>query len=116
MTPRRFEETDTNGASWMSAPWQLKVIAQYGVPSAIALYLVYALSAAMPTRAEIVYLAEQRKAEIAAISKSLETHASNTGSDMADIKRILAASCVNQATTPVQRLRCLGQIPIAGER
>lgn len=104
-----------NGTNW-NAPWQVKILAQYGVPSAIALYLVYGLSAAMPTRAEIVSLAEQRKAEIAAISKSLDTHVSTTSNDLADIKRILAASCVNQAATDVQRLRCLGQIPIGSDR
>lgn len=100
----------------LERPWWIDAIYKIGVPSAIALYLVYSLTAAMPTRADIVTLSDQRKAEIAAIADSLRMHVAATNNDLSDIKHILVASCVNQAATDVQRLRCLGQIPIASDR
>lgn len=102
---RKREDDDGIGPTNGSAPWYVKAIGVVGVPAAIALYLVYYLTNVAPTKAEVMVLGDQ-----------LKVHVSSTSSDLTDIKRILIASCVNAGHTDVERLRCLGQVPIAGER
>lgn len=93
-------ETGWNG----SAPWWMKAIYQVGVPSAIAIYLVYNLVSNMPLKAEV-----PSKADMATISESLRIHVTSTSTDLQEVKRILLATCLNQATKDVQRLQCLGK-------
>lgn len=101
---RRQNDNSDDGATLRlngNTPWYVKAIGVVGVPAAIAFYLIYYLTTAMPTKAEVLSLSEQ-----------LHVHVSSTQVDLADIKRILIASCVNAGHSDVERLRCLGQVPI----
>lgn len=91
MVTRRDSDSESD------APWYVKAISYFGVPAAIALYLVWYITTAVPTKAETMVL-----------SDLLRTHVSSTQVDLADIKRILMVTCVNAAATDVKRRECLG--------
>lgn len=92
-----------NQSGWNGngSPWWLKAISTVGPVAAIALYLVYWMTTAVPTRADVALLGTQ-----------LKIHVDSTVSDLTEIKRILTAQCVNDAKDGEQRLRCLGEIPV----
>lgn len=104
MVRRNTDDADDGAAMRLNGntPWYVKAISLVGVPAAIAFYLIYYLTTTAPTKAEMI-----------TIGDSLKVHVSSTQSDLTDIKRILLASCVNAGHTDVERLKCLGQVPVA---
>ena len=82
-------------------PWQVKAITFFGVPSAIACYLVY-MSAG--THASDVQKTNELLQTHIQISTQLEQR---TEQQNIRLEKILLALCVNSATTPVDRERCL---------
>jgi hypothetical protein len=79
-------------------PWYIKAASTFGVPAAIALYLIYYLTTSMPTKADMLLIGDQ-----------LRTHVSSTQTDLTEIRRVLVASCVNSAKNDAERDRCLGR-------
>lgn len=104
MVRRQDDRTDDGAEGRVNgnAPWYVKAVSYYGVPAAIAVYLVWYLTTAMPTKAEVMVLGDQ-----------LKVHVSTTSSDLSDIKRILMVTCVNAAATDTKRMQCLGEMPVA---
>lgn len=103
MVRRREDQGDDammGRADTDNTPWYVRAISYFGVPAAIALYLVYYLTTAMPTKAEVLMLGDE-----------LRVHVSSTQSDLSDIKRILLVTCVNAAATDAKRMQCLGSRP-----
>ncbi len=105
MVRKSDDGTDGSNPFNGQAPWYIKAISYVGVPAAIAFYLLWYLTTAMPTKAEMIVLGDQ-----------LKVHVSSTTTDLMDIKRILIASCVNAGHSDVERLRCLGTVPVASDR
>lgn len=99
MTTQRAKDDDVNNSIYgrSGGPWWMRAIYQVGVPSAIAIYLVYNLTSTMPTKAEVLALNDQ-----------LKTHVSSTITDLSEIKRVLTVTCVNAAGSDEKRRQCLG--------
>jgi hypothetical protein len=76
----------TNGTN--GGPWYTKFIAQVGVPSAIALFLVYFLSSQ--------------------VMIAIEEHASASDRLMQELLSVSRQICLNTSTTDVARSGCIG--------
>ena len=70
------------------APWITKFIAQIGIPSAIALYLVYFLSSQ--------------------VMIAIEDHASSSDKLLQELLAVSRQICLNTATTDAARSGCIG--------
>lgn len=78
-------------------PWWVKAIGVVGVPSAIAIYLVWTIASGL-----VPAMAEMQKTLNAVAADHIVSKSQND-----NILRVLRASCVNQAQTNDARERCL---------
>lgn len=85
-------------------PWWVKAIGLVGVPSAIALYLIWALvNAVIPT---VVQMQQMLSDHMKAQERMREEQSlTNTRTDT--IIKVLRITCINQAKDDVSRERCL---------
>lgn len=95
----RRRSTDTDGM-----PWQVKALGFIGVPSAIALYLVYSLVSGI-TPAVLSMQSTMSTLVISMNNIALDHAAAKQQNEQ--ILRVLRASCVNSATDNEARERCL---------
>lgn len=91
-------------------PWWAKFIVVIGVPSAIALGLVWSDRTQLSARVEgshtiLVELAQENKAHDARVLARFEELSAATR----ETNRILLAGCVNDAETAEARERCVGR-------
>ena len=85
-------------------PWQVRAIGIFGVPSAIALYLVYTLASDIrPLTAAVERVAVQMEATNVAMVRAL----AQTQSEYLALRRILTAQCINASQSNEDRRRCL---------
>lgn len=84
-------------------PWQIKAVGLVGVPSAIAIYLVYTLaSGIVPAMQEMSRT--QNSILIAMTTLSMDHATSRSQND--SILRVLRTTCSNNAQTMDARERC----------
>ena len=102
-----------NGNGWdpMSGfPWWVKAVVVVGVPSAIALGLVWSdraqlTEAVYSNRATLQHMVATDAAHDMKVVSKFDSLAAET----AEMNRILLAGCVNAATSAEQRERCVGR-------
>jgi len=103
-----MESTRQNG---LALPWWVRAIALVGVPSAIALFLVYAqVSLASANTEELArhrqsFLQIQHTVELT--HRDLQTHLNTSAQQLTRIERYLRIICLNVARTPGDRSDCL---------
>lgn len=105
------EQVPTNGRDPMAGqPWWIKAIFFIGVPSAIALGLVWSdrvqLSQTVRLNGDLLRTiqAEAREHDLRVVAKFQEL-----ASQSYETNRILMATCVNEAKTQESRERCVGR-------
>ena len=81
-----------------SVPWWVKPLYVYGVPSAIALFLVWNTAVGFP---------EALKAHAAAAAEGLRLHAATAEAGHEAAMRLTTVMCVNAADIDVERRYCL---------
>ncbi len=81
-----------------NAPWWVKAIYLFGVPSAIALFLVYQNAIAFP---------EALKSHAATSAEGLRLHAATAEAGHEAAMRLTTVMCVNAADTDIERRYCL---------
>ena len=90
-------------------PWQVRAVTFFGVPSAIALYLVYILAGTVVSKldrqADIISQQSTRNGDII---KLIESENQVQRINMELVIRILRANCVNSSATNLERDRCNG--------
>ncbi len=85
-------------------PWWVKAIGFVGVPAAIAMYLIWALvQNVVPAMFEMQKTMTTMASSIASVSA--DHAASKVQND--DILKVLRGTCLNQAKTYDDRMRCL---------
>ena len=67
-------------------PWIVKAVSAVGVPSAIAIYLVWLLSTQVLT--------------------AIQTHADRSEAELRELLPVLRQICINTSQTPVDRVAC----------
>lgn len=93
--------TDAGGVDGM--PWQVKAVGIIGVPSAIAIYLVYSMvQGVVPAIANVQTTTNSL---VLAMGELTKDHAAVRMQNESMI-RILQATCVNAAKTNEERERC----------
>lgn len=96
---RRQSDTSTDGL-----PWQLKAVGVIGVPSAIAIYLVYSLiNGIIPALVNGNALLSSHMSQMGLFVADQTTIKMQNE----DILKVLRISCTNQAKTDSDRDRCL---------
>jgi hypothetical protein len=100
-----------NGRDPMSGfPWWLKAVVVIGVPSAIALGLVWSDRTQLrDTVFENGSILKEIRVTDAAHGVRMEEGFRLLDNKTAETNRILLAGCVNSAKTPEQRDRCVGR-------
>ncbi len=81
-----------------NAPWWVKAIYVVGVPSAIALFLVWKVAIGFP---------EALQAHAAAAAEGLRQHAATAEAGHEAAMRLTTVMCVNAADTDIERRYCL---------
>jgi len=99
-----------NGDVFSGLPWWAKFIVWVGVPSAIALGLVWS------DRLQLMSVVSDSQERLSRIESLTTTHDSRTwlrfeelSSATRETNRILMAQCVNEAKTSSDRDRCVGR-------
>ncbi len=67
-------------------PWYISIVYKLGVPSAIAIYLVWRLTSGLPT-----------STDVAQVKTLLDTHVTATESKLVEMQMLLRAICYNTA-------------------
>lgn len=107
--------TETQNQDGM--PWWVKAITFFGVPSAIAMYLVYILANNISGSIHsISNTLLEHNSMTAALVRQIEEEHSTYRLDSSTVRRILLANCVNSATSEMERNRCVGIEPVLGGR
>ncbi len=91
---------ETTGAFGLNGnvPWWVKPLYVYGVPSAIALFLVFQTAVTFPAALKV---------HAAAAAEGLRLHAVATETGHIATVRLLTVMCVNAADSDVERRYCL---------
>lgn len=97
--PRRESDTPSDGL-----PWQIKAIGIIGVPSAIALFLVYSMvSGIVPA---MLSMQTTMSNIVTAVGNIASDHVQQKAQNE-QILKVLRANCVNNAKDAIERERCL---------
>lgn len=91
-------------SAWDSLPAQAKAIVTVGVPSVIAMYLVYVLAGNVAAGQKESLAAQKDTQNL--LREHMSSMAQQT-TDQAAILRVLRTNCVNQAKDNDARERCL---------
>lgn len=85
-------------------PWQMKAVALIGVPSAIAVYLVWAMVSTVVSSVDIT---QRMMSEHVASTSILSSDQTALRRQNEEIIRVLRTSCVNAAKDNTGREQCL---------
>ena len=89
------------GAESNGMPWWVKAAGVVGVPSLIAVFLVYALASGHQATTDDI------AKDVKAHAEASELHTSDSKAALDRIERIFRVMCVNAAADSMQRERCL---------
>lgn len=103
-----------------STPWYVKFTYTYGIPSVIAIYLLYFIVNTMDARllgvnTKLDIIRESLIEHKADMNRSIEATAVMNG-QMVFTNLILQRICVNTASSPVERNNCFGPTAVTRER
>lgn len=104
MDRRQVMRRTTDAINTDGVPWQVKAAVMLGVPSVIALYLVYALvSGIVPA----ILSMQTTMSNLVAAQGTIAADHQAAKQQNEQILRVLRAGCVNAAMDNQQRERCL---------
>lgn len=103
MDERTVGRRGTDGGGDNTMPWQVKAIGVVGVPSAIALYLVFSIVSAQQRDGGSLMNTINSHAGAAAV------HATESKEQGLRLERYLQLICVNTAKSDLDRTNCFGR-------
>lgn len=100
MATQLFNSGDGSGSNGSGMPWQVRAVGFFGVPSAIAIFLVWNMTG---TQAQDIRAAREQLANHAQVSASANLE---TAKRLEHVERVLTAICANAAKNLGDRASC----------
>ena len=96
---------ETKGDDMVAEKWSqiVKAVTTIGVPSVVALYLIYYLTQSFTADLQLIKVTQA--ASVAQMTTLVSSN-NNVQVELSQIKKVLLASCVNAAKTQQERNNC----------
>jgi len=96
---------ETKGDDMVAEKWSqiVKAVTTIGVPSVVALYLIYYLTQSLTADLQLIKVTQA--ASVAQMTTLVSSN-NNVQVELSQIKKVLLASCVNAAKTQQERNNC----------
>lgn len=101
------ESNELTNESEQSIPWQVRAIGFIGVPSAIAIYLIWWITSTLaPQLNSISTLLSEHQSTTVAVIEMIKTDRIHSGVTNDLLVKLLRSNCINNSNNAIERDRC----------